>query len=174
MGRKTSIPSTQTAFWPIGTFWSAYSGNRDQAVERGIEADPVACVLMVARTKWTGTATQLLSLLEESVGERVAKSKTWPDGPRALSGQLRRAATDLRTVGVDIGFGKEGRKRTRMIHITNTRAAEAERSRPSEPSAAAALPSFVHDDTDNIVPTAANDAGDMGARAMDRRSALIH
>ena len=32
----------ETALWPAGTFWSAYCGNRDEAVEGVIEADPVA------------------------------------------------------------------------------------------------------------------------------------
>jgi hypothetical protein len=31
----------ETTLWPAGTFWSAYSGNRDQAVEGVIDADPV-------------------------------------------------------------------------------------------------------------------------------------
>jgi len=32
----------ETALWPAGTFWSAYCGNRDEAVEGVIDADPVA------------------------------------------------------------------------------------------------------------------------------------
>ena len=53
-------------------------------------------------------------------GERVAKSKTWPDSPRALAGRLRRAATFLRKIGIEIGFEREGRARTRTIRITTT------------------------------------------------------
>jgi hypothetical protein len=33
---------------------------------------------------------------------------------------LRRAATFLRKIGIDIGFGREGRARTRTIHIAAT------------------------------------------------------
>ena len=72
------------------------------------------------RTVWTGIASELLGALAEVVGERVAKSKTWPDSPRALSGRLRRAATFLRKIGIDIAFTKEGRARTRTIAITAT------------------------------------------------------
>ena len=32
----------ETALWPAGTFWSAYCGNRDEAVEGVIDADPIA------------------------------------------------------------------------------------------------------------------------------------
>ena len=35
----------ETALWPAGTFWSAYCGNRDEAVDNVIEADPVAAAL---------------------------------------------------------------------------------------------------------------------------------
>ena len=35
----------ESALWPAGTFWSAYCGNRDEAVVGVIEADPVASVV---------------------------------------------------------------------------------------------------------------------------------
>jgi hypothetical protein len=84
-------------------------------VEGVIEADPIAAAVravMATRTEWTGTASELLGALAELAGERVAKAKTWPDSPRALGGRLRRAATFLRKIGIDIGFEREGRART--------------------------------------------------------------
>jgi hypothetical protein len=56
-----------------------------------------------------GTASKLLAALTGVVDERVAKSKSWPDSPRALSGGLRRAATFLRKIGIEISYTKEGR-----------------------------------------------------------------
>jgi hypothetical protein len=112
----------ETALWPAGTFWSAYCGNRDEAVEGVIDADPIATAvraLMATRTEWTGTASDLLGALAEAAGERVAKSKTWPDSPRALAGRLRRAAAFLRKIGIEISFGREGRARTRTITIVS-------------------------------------------------------
>jgi hypothetical protein len=132
----------ETALWPSGTFWSAYCDNRDEAVDGVIDADPIAATvraLMQARTEWTGTASDLLGALAEMAGERVAKSKTWPDSPRALAGRLRRAATFLRKVGIDIGFEREGRARTRTIHIT-TAAPDSREARPSASSAPSADP----------------------------------
>ena len=130
----------ETAIWPAGTFWSAYCSNRDAAVEGVIEADPVATAvraLMSARTEWKGTASSLLVALGEVVDERIAKSKTWPDNPRALSGRLRRAATFLRKVGIEVAFKKEGKARTRIVHITASAPedAGAQPSAPSVPSA---------------------------------------
>jgi hypothetical protein len=106
----------ETAIWPAGTFEAAYSGNRDEAVESVIDADPVAIAVrtfMAERTVWTGTATDLLEALGTEVSDRIAKTKTSPDSPRALSGRLRRAATFLRKVGIEITFEREGRSRTR-------------------------------------------------------------
>jgi hypothetical protein len=97
--------------------------------------------VMTTRTVWTGTASDLLGALAEVVGERVAKSKTWPDGPRALAGRLRRAATFLRKIGIEIGFGREGRARTRTINITTIQTfftPEKPGAEPSAPSASSA------------------------------------
>jgi hypothetical protein len=133
----------ETALWPQGTFWSAYCGNRDDAVEGVIDADPIAAAVravMTTRTEWTGTASELLGALAEMVGERVAKSKTWPDSPRALAGRLRRAATFLRKIGIDIGFEREGRARTRMIRITTTGKPASPETQGTQPSASSTPP----------------------------------
>jgi hypothetical protein len=126
----------ETALWPAGTFWTAYCGNRDEAVEGVIDADPVAAAVravMATQTEWTGTASQLLAALVEMAGERVAKSKAWPDSPRALAGRLRRAAAFLRKVGIEVTFGREGRARTRTIRLAA--GLENTVARPSTPSA---------------------------------------
>ncbi len=134
----------ETALWPAGTFWSAYCGNRDEAVEGVIDADPIAAAVravMAMRTEWTGTASDLLGALAEVAGERAAKSKAWPDNPRALAGRLRRAATVLRKIGIEVAFRKEGRARARIIDITITppsAAPENAGAQPSGPSASSA------------------------------------
>ncbi len=129
----------ETALWTAGTFGAAYAGNRDEAVDSVIEADPVSSAirsLIGTRTEWTGTASDLLDTLDEEVGEKVHKSKAWPSSARALSGRVRRAATFLRKVGIDITFEREGRARTRIIRIT--RKPESAPARPSTPSASSA------------------------------------
>jgi hypothetical protein len=123
----------ETAFWPAGTFWTAYWSNREEAVESVIEADPVAATVrafMSARAEWTGTASNLLDALAKEAGERIANSKEWPRNPRALSGRLRRAATFLRKIGIEVRFEREGRARARIVYIT-----------ASPPENAGALPS---------------------------------
>jgi hypothetical protein len=123
----------ETALWTTGTFLAAYCGNLDEAVEGVIDADPVASAvraLMTTRTVWTGIALELLGALGEMAGDRVGKSKTWPDSPRALSGRLRRAATFLRKVGIEVAFVKSNdRRRSRTIRMTKTE----EQDRPDRP-----------------------------------------
>jgi hypothetical protein len=136
----------ETALWPTGTFWSAYCSNRDEAVEGVIDADPIATAVravMATRTVWTGTASNLLGALADVAGERVAKAKTWPDSPRALAGRLRRAASFLRKIGIEVVFKKEGRARTRIIDITVTPPSVASENARTQPSAPSASPASV-------------------------------
>jgi hypothetical protein len=131
----------EPALWSAGTFWSAYCGNRDEAVEGVIEADPTATAVrafMETRTEWTGTASELLGALGEMAGERVAKSKVWPDSPRALAGRLRRAATFLRKIGIEIDFDRKGRARTRVIHVTSSGKTVGPENVGAQPSASSA------------------------------------
>jgi hypothetical protein len=105
-----------------------------------IEADQVAAAvraLMAERSEWTGTASQLLPALVGVVDERVAKSKSWPDDPRVLSGRLRRVAAFLRKAGVEISFTKEGRARRRVVRITSSASSAPENAgSPSSASSA--------------------------------------
>jgi hypothetical protein len=113
----------ETAFWPSGTFMKAYTDNRDEATASVIDANPVAAgvrTLMQERTEWRGTAMQLLRMLAEITDERTVKSKDWPHTAQKLSGALRRAGKDLRVIGIEVEFGREGKRRTRIIRITRT------------------------------------------------------
>jgi hypothetical protein len=161
----------ETALWSAGTFWSAYCGNRDEAMEGVIDADPIAnavCAVMATRTMWTGTASDLLGALAEAAGERVAKSKTWPDNPRALAGRLRRAATFLRKIGIEISFSREGRARTRTIHIATSLPLpdpEQAGAPPSAPSASSAASLNVNSGNafaESALRTVANNADGSG------------
>jgi hypothetical protein len=135
------VSACEPVLWAMGTFWSAYCGNRDDAVEGVIEADPVATAVrafMADRSVWAGTASDLLGSLSGAADERTAKAKTWPENARALAGRLRRAATFLRKLGIEISFERHGRGRTRIIRITATPSeprAEEDGARPSAPSA---------------------------------------
>ena len=103
----------ESAYRPAGTFEAAYSNNRRDAIENIVDAEPVAAYvreIMADRTQWTGSASDLLQASTNQSG--------WPKSARALAGRLRRAQTFLRTLGIEIAFGREGRLGTRTITLT--------------------------------------------------------
>jgi hypothetical protein len=109
----------ETALWPAGTFTRAYAANRRAAIERIIDANPVAaCVreFMSERSSWSGSAADLLRVSVERSGQ-TSNGAGWPKNPRALAGHLRRAQTFLRTLGIDISFSREGRAGSRVIRM---------------------------------------------------------
>jgi hypothetical protein len=120
-----------TACDPAGTLETAYSNNRRAAIENIVDADPVAAhvrEIMADTAQWTGSASDLLQVGTNRSG--------WPKSPRALAGRLRRAQTFLRTLGIEIAFGREGRFGTRTIRITAM--SENRSMTPSASSAASA------------------------------------
>jgi hypothetical protein len=99
------------------TFEDAYFANRRGMLGMVLEQDAVAKALVdwVAtwsnKHRWRGNATLLYRLLEK-VRDQLAR---WPRTAHHLSGRLRRAAPNLRHVGIDVKFD-DGRER--LITIT--------------------------------------------------------
>jgi hypothetical protein len=133
----------EPALWTPGTFWSAYCGNRDEAVNSVIEADLVAvaiCAMVPAQTDWTGTATDLLAELGKKIGEVGTKARSWPKSPNGLSKQLRRLATFLRKIGIGISYTRKNHEGTRTITISNFGSGpEIEGLQPSASSASSTI-----------------------------------
>jgi hypothetical protein len=105
----------ESAFRPTGTLEAAYSSNRRAAIENIVDADPVAALvreIMADKAPWSGSASDFLQI--------GANRSGWPKNPRALAGRLRRAQSFLRTLGIEIVFGREGRFGMRTIRITVT------------------------------------------------------
>src|SRR6516165_2721321 len=77
------------------------------APQTGILRDFVVCVGLIR------------SHPEQRARGRIGANRSgWPKSPRALAGRLRRAQSFLRTLGIEIAFGREGRLGTRTIRIT--------------------------------------------------------
>ncbi len=111
----------ESAFRPAGTFETAYSNNRRDAIENIVDADSVAArvrEIMADRAQWTGSISDLLPAGSNVAGNPVVGNRSgWPNNPRALAGRLRRAQTFLRTLRIEIVFSREGRLGTRIIRI---------------------------------------------------------
>jgi putative DNA primase/helicase len=105
-----------------GAFMTAYDENREDATALIVEHDAVAqAVLGLARdrTRWTGTATELLDVLVEFSSDTTRRTKDWPQTPRGLSGRLRRIATVLRKSEVRVEFDQRNsdKSRSRLLCI---------------------------------------------------------
>ncbi|MGH9486981.1 MAG: hypothetical protein ACRD04_05260, partial [Terriglobales bacterium] len=90
---------------PHGTsFLAAYAANQADANDLSIEASQISAALLgwLPAAGWEGTAGQLLPLLTKQAGEEVARQRGWPKTARALAGELRRVAPNLRATGADI------------------------------------------------------------------------
>jgi hypothetical protein len=110
-----------------GAFMDAYTGNRADAIQETLEAEPVATAIRALMNtdqtktdRWEGTCKDLQQDLERFVDESVKKSRAWPRTPRGLSGRLRRLITFLRESGIEITFNPRGAKGERTLTIERT------------------------------------------------------
>ncbi len=112
---KTSSTPTR---WPPGCATSWRSGRPGRALR------PICC-------------RRALRPSGNAIAGKTSVPVRWPRNPRALAGRLRRAQTFLRTLGIEIDFGREGRVGTRIIRMSAARKIRPAIS--SAPSAATAL-----------------------------------
>ena len=111
--------------WEPSTFMDAYSGNREEATETALEADPVAGAVrrfMAGRDdEWTGSATELWKALNRLVDEDVRRTEAWPGAPNALTRSLKRLAPALRRVDIEYSeprrTGKSGSRTKKLRKI---------------------------------------------------------
>jgi hypothetical protein len=104
---RWSVAAEKVYPWPDGTFLRAYRLNRRDSHEISLEASPVASEvrrLLASVGEWTGTAQELLELLEKTAPGEPAHLKAWPKSPRSLSAKLRRLAPNLRAIGIEVEF----------------------------------------------------------------------
>lgn len=106
--------------WTPGTFVEAHRRNQKAATVYAVDHDSVAwaiCRIAVDCPTWTGTATGLLDLMNAKVNQSTQFSSDWPRSPRQLADRIRRAAPDLREVGILLEFNRGSERR---IVITRT------------------------------------------------------
>jgi hypothetical protein len=129
--------------WTAAEFLRAYKENQEEAIDRVLEADPVAEAVIefarqayswatdpadpTARSRvWKATASILLTEIGKLVPEDTRRERSWPKDATRLAGCLRRAAPALRTKVIKVDFSRErpdlpgGRKGEvcRIISIT--------------------------------------------------------
>lgn len=92
-------------------FIEVYFKNRVDAVEIEIESSPIGAAIKAfmdaqVEIRWAGTAEGLLKALNEKVPEDTRHERGWPRNGRALSGKIKRLATSLRSVGLQVIWSK--------------------------------------------------------------------
>jgi hypothetical protein len=103
-----------------GEFMSVYERNQERANTLALEASALAAALMsfmAGRMSWKGTATELLEELNRISSESARRQLSWPKGPRALSGSLRRLAPNLRAAGVAVTLSMKGHAGRRFLRL---------------------------------------------------------
>jgi hypothetical protein len=139
--------------WKPGSFLRAYAGNREEATETALEADPVAVAVrefMQDREVWAGTAGELWKALNDLVGEDIRHTRAWPGAPNALSGRLKRLAPALRGIGIEYEDTRlPGGSRQRVKHFKKIIGARDRPDRPAQhesPAKGGNDPGTVHED----------------------------
>jgi hypothetical protein len=74
-----------------GAFLRVYRANRSDANSLALESSPIVPYLrqIVAGSAWSGTATDLLKLLDAMADGNTRRLRAWPKGANSLSGTLR-------------------------------------------------------------------------------------
>jgi hypothetical protein len=120
--------------WTPGDFLAAYTRNRQGANEAALESSLIGGLILslVSNVAFEGTSRELLNALESYADEKLKKHRDWPNGPRKLSGELRRLAPVLRRLRVSVAFFRgQDAQRARLIRIESTRKRPSTPSRPS-------------------------------------------
>ena len=109
----------RTLEWPAGTFLADYDENRRESTATQLEDSIVATVLLNNSHRidgWSGTASELLSMLAQAVGGRSAASARWPKSPARLTNELRRIAPQLRMHDLTVTFERSSESRLITIN----------------------------------------------------------
>jgi hypothetical protein len=141
---------------------AAYSSNRSGANELTLEASVVTPFMKHMATKgFVGTSTELIQHLNDQATDDLKRQKQWPQDGRTLSNALRRISPNLRAIGVNVDFERQGKRRTRTITISTT----AEPEQNNKPSSAASASSATHNNDKQINEIQADDKADANWKA---------
>ncbi|NJD03823.1 MAG: hypothetical protein FIA99_14765 [Ruminiclostridium sp.] len=134
---KTLEIGTKTLKTGIEAFKESYLGNIQSQNKEAIDASPVGNVIIklvedgfkIKRadtlnvekaTSWKGTASELLSLLEECATfyKINIKSKTWPKTANVLTRRINEIKTNLQEEGINFDARREGKDRARTLCLS--------------------------------------------------------
>ncbi|MGC9985862.1 MAG: ATP-binding protein [Polyangia bacterium] len=107
---------------PAGAAMAAYQGNRAAANQTALESSQLATLVIELVSKqvaWSGTATDLLHVVEKRADDLARRAKWWPRTAHGMAGALRRVAPNLRKAGIWVEHSRAGgHDRQRLITIS--------------------------------------------------------
>jgi len=116
---RVGTATEQVMGWPKGAFMNAVKTMQAEAMDIALDADVMAVAIkkvMERRKDWSGTAEELLRIMNKSCDFEVTSQTKWPSSARALGIRLTKVIPPLREQGIDIKKTKSG---VRLINITN-------------------------------------------------------
>jgi hypothetical protein len=134
---KWAVAASPKLGWGPERFLRAYAGNRDEGHELALETSPVSQVIrafVLNEGCWEGSASDLFKRVVEPSPMEDQRRGGFPRNPRALSSVLRRLAPNLRAVGVEVTFHRDGKRRSVMIRDMEHRCVTCVISDTEEPN----------------------------------------
>ena len=102
-----------------GNFYKAYKENQMCSKQDGIEAYPIGeaiIMLMATQQEYTGTTTELLNKLTDTIGIKQSNSRSWPQSAKQLNSDIKRLTPSFRSLGITISKGKNNRREYLIIN----------------------------------------------------------
>ena len=94
--------------WSPGEFLKAYRQNHNEAVQHDLHQEPLVDLLADV-IPFTGTATELLELLNRNTSTNAVRKRALPKVPNKLSEAIRRLTPGLRKLGIECTYSHTGR-----------------------------------------------------------------
>ena len=106
----------------VDDFMRALAQNRNDLVERSLNQNPVSAAVLIfmdalEENSWSGTATELLEVLTEKVGDDIKLHGNWPSRSNKLSEMVNRSLPFLQTRGIDVMWGKSGQRSITLMKM---------------------------------------------------------
>jgi len=96
----------------------AYTANRNEGSGVALESPPLYEPLQkLVCDGFTCSTAELLTRLNSIVSEGIRRSEHWPKTLSSLGNSLRRMASNLRAVGIELGFSRADHRGRRMISV---------------------------------------------------------
>jgi putative DNA primase/helicase len=109
-----------------GSFMAAYASSRQDSAATALEAWPLSDTFIEFAAKfsekhpWEGTATELLTKLNDCVEDDLKKAKEWPKSANVLGTQINSLVPDLLENGINVISARDKRRRILRIFMTDS------------------------------------------------------